>query len=420
VRVVDLDGSLFDLDLRGASDPPYRRVLVVGRSRGRVVGAEVFEVPASGAVSTHEIAVRFGPRPPRLETAAPARGSIETEPDTTVVITTCGGDLARLQKCLESVRGQTRPPLEIVVVNNRPKLAGLSRALVDLCAGRPGLRCIEESRPGLSRARNAGLRAAGGKYVAFLDDDVVADTRWLAAARQRFTDHDDVACVTGLILPDELATPAQVLFERFAGFGKGFEVRVYNAKRPPSDDPLFPYTAGQFGSGANCMFDRSALLDLAGFDPVLGAGTPAAGGEDLDMFLRIVAAGHTLVYEPGAMVWHRHPRTYEEFRARAYSYGVGLGAMLTKQALFARDRLSLWRKAPLGLWYLLNPQSEKNRRKEEHFPIALTVRELLGFCAGPYAYLRSRARSRNAYGKPRGVTSGDGNGVVEVDLRKNT
>lgn len=426
VRVVDLDDPPVDLDLHGASGPPYRRVLVVGRSRGRVVGAEVFEVPASGLVSTHEIAVRFGPRPSRVKTApgeSPVgvqRGSTESEPDTTVVITTCGGDLGRLEKCLESVRGQTSPPLEVAVVNNRPKVAGLSRALVSLCAGHPGSRCIEESKPGLSRARNAGLRAAGGKYVAFLDDDVVADARWLAAARQRFTEHDDVACVTGLILPDELVTPAQVLFERFAGFGKGFEVRVYNARRPPSDDPLFPYTAGQFGSGANCMFDRSALLALGGFDSVLGAGTPAAGGEDLDMFLRIVAAGHTLVYEPGAMVWHRHPRTYEEFSARAYSYGVGLGAMLTKQALFARDRRSLWRKVPLGLWYLLNPQSEKNRRKEEHFPIALTVRELLGFCAGPYAYLRSRARSRNAYGKPRGVTSWDGNGVVDVDLRKNT
>jgi cellulose synthase/poly-beta-1,6-N-acetylglucosamine synthase-like glycosyltransferase len=142
------------------------------------------------------------------------------------------------------------------------------------------------------------------------------------------------------------------------------------------------------------MFDRSALVALAGFDSVLGAGTPAAGGEDIDMFLRIIAAGHTLVYEPGAVVWHRHPRTYSELSARAYSYGVGLGAMLTKQALFARERRSLWRKAPLGLWYLLNPRSAKNRRKEEHFPIVLTLRELLGFCAGPFAYLQSRARAR--------------------------
>src|SRR5205823_5518251 len=67
-----------------------------------------------------------------------------------------------------------------------------------------------------------------------------------------------------------------------------------------------------------------------GFDPALGAGSPARGGDDLAAFFDVIAAGHRLVYEPTAVVRHRHRADYDSLRRQAYSYGVGLSPYLAK------------------------------------------------------------------------------------------
>ena len=54
--------------------------------------------------------------------------------------------------------------------------------------------------------------------MAFTDDDVTVDRHWLSSLAQVLLDDRDTACVTGLILPLELDTPAQLLFELFGGF----------------------------------------------------------------------------------------------------------------------------------------------------------------------------------------------------------
>jgi len=62
-------------------------------------------------------------------------------------------------------------------------------------------------------------------------------------------------------------------------------------------------------------------------------GTRTGGGEDIDMFTRILFAGHDLVVHPSAIVWHRHRDDIAALRAQARGYGTGLGAWLTKIAL---------------------------------------------------------------------------------------
>jgi O-antigen biosynthesis protein len=399
VRLIDLDGGLNDVKL-----PPspaltrYERLLAIGRREGRPVGVAVLAPSSDEVVSRDAIAAAFdGMGHEYLDSRSISSAPLSAmASDVTVVVPTCGSDLELLTACVRALLSQTSLPLEVVVVDNRPDRSAVE-ALIDEEFGRePSVRYAPEPIPGLSRARNAGVGAARGEYVAFVDDDVIADPGWLAAARQRFDVSGEVACVTGLILPSELETPAQVMFDRFAGFGKGFTARTYSLSSPPDDQPLFPYTPGRFGSGANAVFRAAALRALAGFDEALGAGTKSSGGEDVDIYLRIITSGATLVYEPAALVWHRHPRTERDLQRRVFRYGLGLGAMLAKHALAGQDRLRILPRLPGGLVYLVHPGSGRNRRKGPGFPRRLTLLELLGVLMGPLAYIRSRCAAAKA------------------------
>ncbi|HEY5287847.1 MAG TPA: glycosyltransferase, partial [Solirubrobacteraceae bacterium] len=160
------------------------------------------------------------------------------------------------------------------------------------------------------------------------------------------------------------------------------------------DQPLFPYTAGYFGSGANMAFRTEALRRLGGFDPVLGTGTRARGCEDLDVCIRVLNAGSRLAYEPRAVVWHRHPDTHAHLRRRAFDYGTALGAMLTKHLLIGPDRRSMISRIPQAARYYTAPGSRKNATRGDAFPASLTRLERVGLLYGPLAYLASRLEAR--------------------------
>ena len=233
------------------------------------------------------------------------------------------------------------------------------------------VRVVDETRPGLATARNAGLREAEGEIIAVIDDDVVVDPDWLGRAVRRFQDEPSVACVTGLILPAELETRDQVLIERFAAFGKGFSRRTFSLDRAPEGDPLFPYASGSFGSGANTVLRAQAADLLGGYEETLGTGTPARGGEDLDLFIRLLLAGEEIAYEPSALVWHRHPSGAAAARRQAVNYGIGLSAMLTHRWLAGDERARMLRAVPAGFAYLRDADSRRNRARGADFPGSL-------------------------------------------------
>lgn len=322
------------------------------------------------------------------------------EPFLSVIVAT-RDRAASLSRCLDSLLRQNYPAFDIIVVDSAPS----SSATADMIAGRYAptgrVRYVREDRPGLGRAHNIGVGEAIAGIAVFTDDDVIADPNWLAAIAANFDSNGKVGCVTGLILPAELETRAQFWTERHGGFCKGFERKIYDLQdhRPPG--PLFPYTAGQFGSGANMAFSMEAIRRIGGFDPALGAGTQARGGDDLASFFAVVKAGYQLVYEPAAIVWHHHRREEEGIRRQAFGYGVGLGAYLTKLVIDEPSAaLHLLRALPAGLAHILAPSSTKNRRLANGYPATLIWRERLGILAGVHCYLRSRATLKRGAGKP--------------------
>jgi len=107
----------------------------------------------------------------------------------------------------------------------------------------------------------------------------------------------------------------------------------------------------------------------------------------------LVLAGHAVVYEPGAVVWHTHRRELRALRRTLYQYGAGLGAVIAKcVAIDSTARLELLRRLPRGLAYALLPRSGKNVRKRAGYPASLTVLELCGLALGP-AYFAAAALS---------------------------
>ena len=303
----------------------------------------------------------------------------------------------RLDACLDTVLALDYPAFDIVVVDNDPTTSDTVELVSARGAATGRIRYLRENRRGLGAAHNRGLAAASGSIVAFTDDDVAVDRHWLSELAAPFVADPGVAGATGLIMPAELETPAQLMLEVHGRFGKGFEARSYDLGPNRPDDVLFPFDTGKLGSGANMAFDTAWLRGIGGFDAATGVGTPARGGDDLLALFQVVTSGRTLAYRPGALVRHYHHRDPAAVRRQVYDYGVGLGAYLTSAVVHEpRTLFSMMRRAPAGLAYFSgrSDRSDGSGIRPDSWPRRLTRLERRGLLYGPLAYAISRARGR--------------------------
>ncbi|GAA1291384.1 hypothetical protein GCM10009609_69650 [Pseudonocardia aurantiaca] len=317
-----------------------------------------------------------------------------------VVLATRGRPVS-LPLAIDALLQSDHPDFEIVVVDNLPADVRTASLISERYSADPRVRLVAEPNPGLSYARNCGLRAARGDIVAFTDDDVVVHPSWLSRIAAEFAD-TAVTCVTGLVEPAELETMWQWWFETAAGFGRGIERRVYNLATAPDSSPLFPFELGSYGTGASMALRKTALPTGWAFDEALGAGSPAAGGEDLDFFLDVLALRGTLVYQPAAVCFHRHRKDEAGLHAQMRGYGRGLTALLAKRLLMRpHERALLLRKAAAGFAHLVGPEfrsATKDTVPAAPYPLALRLQEALGMIEGPATYLLGRRRARRRQG----------------------
>lgn len=306
-----------------------------------------------------------------------------------------------LGRTLDDALALRYPHFEVIVVDNAPATDATRQLVESRQRDDPRLRYVSEPLAGLAAAHNRGLDAARGALVAFTDDDVVIDPLWLVEIARAFELAEDVACVTGLILPVELETPAQVWLEDRVRINKGHLPKLFDLGPNRPDGRLFPYAAGAFGSGANMAFRADTLRRLGGFDPATGTGTLARGGDDLAAFFAVIAAGHTLAYQPTAIVRHAHRRAGEALRTQMYDYGAGLAAFLTKVVVDHPGRLPglAWR-IPAGAAHAVRSRPRGRRGRVVGVPDDLVARERLGMLAGPAGYVIERRRRRALYGNP--------------------
>jgi GT2 family glycosyltransferase len=313
----------------------------------------------------------------------------EPAPLVTVVIATRDRP-ERLGRCLRAVLDLDYPCLEILVIDSASR-DGRTRAVVDAAGERVGY--LREARPGLSRARNRGLREAKGTVIAFTDDDMLVDRRWVRALVHALWRWPEAACVTGLYLPGRLETAEEVWFDRHVGGDRGFERRVFDLNGDRSPGPLYPYAPGILGGGGgNIAFRTDVLREIGGFHVGLGAGTPTCGGEDLHIVLSILTAGHQVAYEPAAIIRHHHAVDAGELTRLLGGYGKGLTAMLTARAVERPgEAVEILRRVLPGLRLALGRFATEGGAAAGSGPSrSVIAAELRGMLLGPVAYVRSR------------------------------
>jgi len=228
---------------------------------------------------------------------------------------------ATLPSALDSLVAQVLSPSvpwEIVVVDNNS--SDETRATIErYCNRYPGrLRYLFEPQQGLSRARNAGIRAARGEIFAFLDDDVVADRDWLSNLTSALSD-SVWAGAGGRVVPPEGFSPPHWL-TLGGDMDLGGPLALFDLGMMPGDLKRAPF-------GANMAFRRSMFEKYGDFRVDLGrCGSSLLSGEETEFANRLLAASERIRYEPTAIVHHPVPaeRLNEKyFRNWWFDFGRG-------------------------------------------------------------------------------------------------
>lgn len=291
----------------------------------------------------------------------------------------------QLEKCLRSLKSSPYPPQEIIVVDNAPHPEKTCQQVAQM----PGVTYVLEPRPGLDIARNTGIHHSMGDIIAFTDDDVEIHPNWLIGVQRAFT-NPHVNAMTGLVLPVEIETEAQDLFEEYWSFNRGycrleFDTQYFQQLKP------WGVPAWCVGAGANMAFRRSLFEQVGEFDERLDVGAAGCSG-DSEMWYRIMATGGTCCYEPTAVVFHRHRRELEGLKQQIFSYMRGHVAAL----LIQFERTGHW--GNLRRLFLSLPQYYikllGQRYVKGYRPRHLTLfREIRGCLSGIGFYLLDRFKS---------------------------
>jgi len=254
-----------------------------------------------------------------------------------------------LPACLDALRRQTYPHVEVIVADN----ASTDDSLELLKRDYPEVRVMALSRNlGFTGACNAGLRAATGDLIALLNNDTEVDARWIETVVETFARHPEAGSVASKML----------LFDRRDTFHTAGD--FYRLDGVPGNRGVWQKDEGQFDTeehvfsacGGSAVY-RRALLDQVGLldeDFFFSC-------EDVDIGWRAQLAGWKCVYAPAAVVYHKLKATgggtvssYYDGRnfiwLIAKNYPSGLwrqyrGLVLRAQLRIAGEALQAWRGA---------------------------------------------------------------------------
>ncbi len=217
------------------------------------------------------------------------------------------GRVEELERFLKSLAAQTHRDFELIIVdqNSDDRLIPLIEEYGQRFS-MIHLRC----QPGLSRARNVGLRHLGGEAVTFPDDDCWYPPDLLERVEAFWREQPGWDGALGRLIWEEDSAQARL--------GRLRSANIYNVTTSTHSVTLF--------------LKRSSVEAVQGFDEALGlgSGTPWGGGDDIDIIVRCLKAGFKICYNPALCVHHPDPRKGFTGVQRGFLYGAGLGRVLRK------------------------------------------------------------------------------------------
>jgi GT2 family glycosyltransferase len=296
---------------------------------------------------------------------------------------------AGLEHTLDGLRRQTFRAFEVVVVHG-PSTDGTA-ALLDRLGDR--IRVVPFAERHLGRSRNAGIDAAAGDIVAFIDDDAVPESRWLEDLVAAYDD-EGVGGAGGLVL-DHTGVRPQYRYSVCTRAGEldfDREPPLERYLRPGADPFLYL-------QGTNCSFRRAALVDIGGFDEEI-----EYNFDEAEVCLRLIDAGWSLRALETAVVRHRflpsdrrNERTftdpYLEVKNRVY-FGLRNGPD-RGGALASANR-------HLGLKRVTAREAARRGELSEHELARYLGRADAGFHLGLQRGLTGERRGRRLAGQDRG------------------
>ncbi len=209
----------------------------------------------------------------------------------------------QLSRCLESLAAQRFRDFRVVVVDDG-STPPVSEALAGSFAGRLDLVVLATAgNGGPARARNLGIAAATAEFVAFIDDDVVADRHWLERHLAAHATAQHAASFGPLLAPaDWQPTP-----------WNAWEAHTLEREYRRMAAGLYEPTWRQFFTG-NAMVRRLDILEAGSFNESF------TRAEDIELALRLQRNGARIVFEPRAVGWHYAHRSLKSWLAIPQAY----------------------------------------------------------------------------------------------------
>lgn len=289
-----------------------------------------------------------------------------------------------LEQCITTLLHSSDKNFELVVVDNAPDDDSTKKLVQRF----PAVTYVREERKGLDIARNTGAQAASCAIVAYTDDDVTVDADWIKNVKACFATND-VACVTGLVIPLELQTASQYRFERYWGFNKGYVPLLFDAayfeKHKEEGVPVW-----DIGAGANMAFRKSLFQQIGYFDERLDVGAAGCSG-DSEFWYRALAEGFQCNYFPHLFVYHQHRTSKKELDNQIFQYMRGQVASLLIQYEKYKHRGNLKRiYKELPKWYAKRLRNKLRGRYSPHVETLFT--EIRGCISGWRFYQKHKKR----------------------------
>jgi len=232
-----------------------------------------------------------------------------TNPPAVSLVMCTYGRIDCILRLINSLEAQTCADFEFIIVDQNPP--GYLSEIIARASEKLHVHYLR-STPGLSRARNVGIKHCRGSIIGFPDDDCWYPYNLIARIISLFQNYVDLGIITGRTLD---AT------------GNESNSRFLSSSQPVTRANIW------YSGNSNCIFVRTSVATLiGGFNETLGvgSGTPFGSGEETDFVLRALEKGVKIAFFHDLFTHHPQVDTILDASTmkRVISYSCGFGRVL--------------------------------------------------------------------------------------------